>query len=335
MSKNPAKNVLRYVRVAFCYGEQHTSYTRIRLSQVDIFAAGMLSFPTPLSPSPDRGEFLDCGRDSTFAVLKNLPSFSFVIARLFFYIFVVLIVVIPSFCYKATDAGSIICGAVVGLASIIPITALVLRADPSAKTPWLWCEVAAILVCGASYSSWTYFVAVEKDVGWSQTLVSMSTTVAFVTPLLVALRKGGTSKDLRRIKLCLATAVWPPLFLIPSYLNLLPPSIDSIFRYSVLFGALFIGTSLCFDRKNHALKNSVPYAAAYGWGLSTSVVSFLTILGASSLNLLVLNIMLSVNSTFILWCFWHMSSRITTERDVKAFLLPGFFAVEMFQVRKM
>jgi hypothetical protein len=98
--------------------------------------------------------------------------------------------------------------------------------------------------------------------------------------------------------------------------------------------ALFLGASLFLDRKNHAIENSVPYAASYGWGLATSMVGYVVILTTPSLSLLVRNIVLSIYSTFLHWCFFQMATRVTTTRDERSFMLPGFFVVQMFQVQQ-
>jgi hypothetical protein len=286
------------------------------------------------------------GQDKGDAVqMQNLASFSSVVAWLLLTMLIAVFVFVPSISYKATDAGSLISGGATGLATVIPITVLVLRAVPSAKTPWLSGEVVATL-CSVVFNSMSAYIVrapiiqngvrdlvVLENQRWPVTLVSISTAVAFTIPLVIALRTAKTVEDRRRVKLCLATALWGPLFLTPVYLGLVSRLVAFIFTYVVFVCVLFIGASLFLDRKNQTIERSVPYAACYGWGLGISMVGFGIILTTISLSVLVLNIVLSVYSTFLLWCFWQMASRITTKRDESSFMLPGFFAVEMFQVQ--
>jgi hypothetical protein len=295
----------------------------------------------PRSRSRNHAEFSIAGRESNLKSPQQLASFSSVIGRLFFFIFVAVVVFVPSLAHKVTDPGSIISSAATGLASVMPITALVLRAVPSAKTPWLCCEVTAILVCVALSMMIAYVLrgpfvfgsAADLDSRLPQTLVSISTAAAYTIPLVIALRRASTFEDRRRVKLCLVTALWPNLFLTPFYLDLVPNLVGFIFQYVASLCALFLGVSLFLDRNNHAIENSVPYAASYGWGLATSMVGYAVIL-TTPLSLLALNIVLSLYSTFLHWCFLQMATRITTMRDEGSFMLPGFFAVQLFQVQQ-
>jgi multidrug transporter EmrE-like cation transporter len=120
--------------------------------------------------------------------------------------------------------------------------------------------------------------------------------------------------------------------MIPGFLDLVPPLVGFIFQDLVLGCTLFLGASLFLDRKIQAIEHSIPYAACYGWGLSTSMIGFQILLNRKFHSVLVHNVVLSVYSVFLLWCFSQMASRITNKHDESSFMLPGFFAVEMFQV---
>jgi hypothetical protein len=281
---------------------------------------------------------MDSGRDSTTAVtVSRLASFASAIGRLFLFLFVIVVIFTPSLAYKDTLAGAIVSAAIFGVSSVVPITALVLRADPSAKTPWLWCEIATILgvVVSSVVGVRTLLSPPGYDITrWPQTFLTISTAAAFTIPLVIAHRMATAPKDLRRVRLCLATALWAPLLLVPGKLGLYPPLVYFVINYVAFLCALFLGASLFWDRKNHSIEHSIPYAASYGWGLATSMVGFQIILGITSPSLLLLNVILSVYSAFVQWCFSQLSSRITTVHDERSFMLPGFFAVEMFQVNR-
>jgi hypothetical protein len=263
---------------------------------------------TNANPVPD----LLRGQDKGAAVqMQNLASFPSVVAWPLFTMLTAVFVFVPSVSYKANDAGGLVSGGATGLASVIPVTVLVLRAVPSAKTFWLSGEVSATL-CSVVFTSMSAYIVrapvvqnrvrdsvIYQKNRWPVTLVSISTAMALIIPLVIALRTAKNSEDWRRVKLCLATALWGPLFLTPVYLDLVPSLVISIFTYVVFVCVLFIGASLFLDRKNQTIERSVPYAACYGWGLGISMVGFGIILTTRSLSVLVLNILLSVYSTFL------------------------------------
>jgi hypothetical protein len=103
--------------------------------------------------------------------------------------------------------------------------------------------------------------------------------------------------------------------------------------------ALFVIGMLYADH-GKKIEHSVPYAVAYSWALSASIINTLYMLGlwdqygellsdAADLRSTVLasQITLTILSAVVLWIFSQVSGRITTARDRSAFMLPGFFVV--------
>jgi hypothetical protein len=271
---------------------------------------------------------------------NTLASFSAVVGRVSIYLLLALATFVPSLVYKATYVGSILAGAMTGVAAVLPITLLVLRAVPSAKTPKLVLELTAILACVA-FTIMRYITRAPNLRGmsgfgndrWPQAFLSLFAAAALTIPIVIALRRATSFRDRRRAQLCLATAIWAPSFYVPAVLGPLPPLLSTVFQYVTMACAWFLGASLFLDRSDHMIEHSVPYAACYGWGLPASMVGFLIILRIKTLPAIVLSMILSVYSAFLLWCFSQLSNRITTVRDQNSFILPGFFAVTLFQVQ--
>lgn len=261
---------------------------------------------------------------------SRIPSFEFVTGRLFFSLGLVTIVYVPSIAYKTTEVGLIVSAALFGLASVLPITVLVSQSVPTARTPWMVGEISSI-VAVVLFSILSGLQGTENQ--WSQLLLILSTTMTLLLPLVIAYRitttVPDTRMDLRRTRLCIATALWAPLFLIS---NKLGWTTSVIPRYLAFLSAFFLGASLFLDRNDHFIEFSIPYAASYGWGLATSMVGFQIILKINSPSLLLLNTILSVYTGFIQWCFSQLSGRITTIDDTRSFMFPGFFAIELFHV---
>jgi uncharacterized membrane protein YjjB (DUF3815 family) len=113
---------------------------------------------------------------------------------------------------------------------------------------------------------------------------------------------------------------------------------SSLWSIGVVACAGFVVMMFCMDRKKK-IEHSVPYAVAYAWALSASVLGASYILGLfyrfdtlidsliGQYSLLVSQVALTLLSSLVLWVFDQVSERITTTRDYIAFMLPGLFAM--------
>jgi hypothetical protein len=213
------------------------------------------------------------------------------------------------------------------------------KADSSAHTKWFWGEI--LIVLGASIA---FVFAISSD---NYDAASMRILAYLVVAVSIAVfsvwaicRRHRAPADGKRAILLILTGLCQVICYYPAFASVY--SISSAFSISCSIGVVasadFVVMMFWMDR-NEKIEHSVPYAVAYAWALSASVLGASFIIGLfyrfdnliSSVfgqsSLLVSQVALALFSSIVLWVFGQVSGRVTTAGDHTAFMFPGLFAV--------
>jgi hypothetical protein len=235
----------------------------------------------------------------------------------------------------------IISDVIIGLTCVLPTTMCISKADGGANTKWFWGEIVSILGTFIAF----LFALNRRYIQASPARLLAYFVVAVtitVTCLRAMCRRDRAPGDRRRAALLLLTGLCQFLFYFGEFLlsEIVTSVIEttSLWSIGVVGSAAFVGVMFWMDR-NEKLEHSVPYAVAYAWALSASVLGASYIIGLfyrfdtliSSVfgqsSLLVSQVALTLFSSLVLSVFGKVSRRVTTARDHTAFMFPGLFAV--------
>jgi hypothetical protein len=284
----------------------------------------------------------------TAPVTDHLPDFSLVVDRVCILLLAALAVFVPTLTGRQAQSFlSIISGMIIGVSCALPTTMCVLKADGSAHTKWFLGEILNIFA-GSFVFIFTFGNESDEviNVRWvAYSVVAFSIAIPSVRTMC---RRDSAPGDRKRVALILLTGLGQVLFYMFEFINSFNALDErdtrnsSFWSIGVVACAAFVVMLFWMDR-NEEIKHSVPYAMAYAWALSASVLGASYILGLfyrfdtlinsvfGLSSTLVSQVSLTLFSTLVVWVFGQVSGRITTERDRTAFMFPGLFAVEMFQ----
>jgi hypothetical protein len=278
------------------------------------------------------------------AVLGHLSDFSSVIAENAALLLATLAIFVPALTLaESQDHLAVLANVAIGITCVLPITSLVWKADQRAHTKWFLGELFLILATAVVFSlqcSHTFHRGTSA--GISRFLAYTTFAVSITLPLLQALcRRNFTEGDGWRTYLLIMTGVGQAFF---EGLQKFSSSIgfqeyEGTWPVLVSLCALFV-IGMFYADHGKKIEHSVPYAVAYSWALSASIINTSYMLGlwhqygellsdAADLRSTVLasQITLTIFSAVVLWVFSQVSGRITTARDRSSFMLPGFFVV--------
>jgi hypothetical protein len=280
----------------------------------------------------------------TAPITDHLPDFSLVIDRVCILLLAALAVFVPvltmrgiSFYLGAHSFLDIISFGIIGITCALPTTICVLKADGGAHTKWYWGEILTIL------GSFITFIVAIKSYYWDHDNLRLFAysvilvSIAFASVRAMC-RRDRAPGDHKRAALLVLTGLGQ-VSLYAGELNSVSVSLDSsLWSIGVMACTLLVVMMFWMDRKE-TIEHSVPYAVAYAWTLSASVLGASYILGLfyrfdtsinsvfGLLSTLVSQIVLTLFSTLMVWVFANVSGRITNVRDRTAFMFPGLFAV--------
>jgi hypothetical protein len=217
-----------------------------------------------------------------------------------------------------------------------------MKADGGAHTKWFWCELLTILA-GSLVFLWD---VVSRDDGTFSRWSAYTALAVSIAPSCVraAWRHNRAPGDRKRAVLLLLAGLGQGLFYTVEYTNTYivfnaeEVQNASLWSIGVVACAGFVVMMFWMDRREN-IEHSVPYAVAYAWALSASVLGASYTLGLfyryekmiysvfGSSSTFVSQLALTLFSSVVLWVFGKVSGSITTARDHTVFMLPGLFAV--------
>jgi hypothetical protein len=253
--------------------------------------------------------------------MDDLADFSLVVERLCLILLSVLVVI------KYRPVAAVM----VGLTLSLPTTLVLWKVNKNAHTKWFCAEtlvtftIVGCLIFAVLNPDFEFIYAWPENT--SRWFAHCGVGSSITLHLLVLVRKGTTRGERWKYGLLFLT-VWCQFLL-----DIICKDYDVVFICTVTPYCIgFVFCILIHDRGKH-IEDSGLYAIAYSLVLSFSYLggSLLLNNGEEYFTLIEIQLSFSVFMSTVVPLFMVISGRITTKRDEGAYLLPAFFALEMFQ----
>jgi hypothetical protein len=287
-------------------------------------------------------------RQEKIPVTDHLHDFPLVLDRVCVLLLAALAVFVPALTGRRAQGSlgtirGIISGSIIGVTCTLPTTMCISKANGSAHTKWYWGEMLTIL--GSSIPFIFIMNAASYEASGMRMLAYFVFAVSIAFPCMRAMcRRDRAPGDRKRATLLLLTGSCQVMTYIGELSSeFVSPDVRSVRNTSlwsigVVASAAFVVMLFWMDR-NKKIEHSVPYAVAYAWALSASVLGASYILGLfyrfdtlinsvfGQYSKSVSQVALTLFSTIVVWVFEQVSRRITTARSHTTFMFPGLFAV--------